>query len=357
MPKQTASIFGARTVCVLLFLCFSVNAFDLSAGETQGKDSQGRDYWVYTPDKVDPEKTYTLVVGVHGYRGNGKGAGGMAGWANKQDVIVLGPSYDSNGYQYLDKGSDTQTIELVKMLRKQYKLHDKLFIAGFSGGSQYAHRFAMKYPELVAGCAAHSGGTWATGDYGKAMVNPKARSVLFVISCGEKDTGKSFAQAPLGRLEWAKKYEQMLRKGGFIYDAKWVPNVGHGQSKISRQMTHDCFVASTKLLPAFQNDHDAIKKAIRKKDYPGAWALIKGHRQVYDAQPEGITKKVYALFIQSLSGEVAKVDRLAEREVRRIVHEQDDPAARKKALQDHLAAYAGAEKTAKAVEKALADLK
>ncbi|MFK7788741.1 MAG: hypothetical protein AB8C95_04500, partial [Phycisphaeraceae bacterium] len=171
---------------LIALVCACLGSLDVIAKETQGKDAQGRDYWLYTPDNIDSQKTYTLVVGVHGYRGKGKGAGGYAGWVKDHDVIVIGPTYDSNGYQYLQQGSDQQTIDLVKMLRKQYKLHDKIFIGGFSGGSQYSHRFAMKYPDLVAGCAAHSGGTWATGDYAeRAKPNPKARGVLFVMSCGE----------------------------------------------------------------------------------------------------------------------------------------------------------------------------
>ena len=90
---------------------------------------------VFSPDTIDADKTYTLVLGVHGYRGKGKGAGGMAGWAKQHDVIVLGPTYDSNGYQYLQKGSDEQTLGLIKGLRKEFKLHGKIFVTGFSGGA------------------------------------------------------------------------------------------------------------------------------------------------------------------------------------------------------------------------------
>jgi hypothetical protein len=45
-----------------------------SAGEEVIKDSQGMDCFVYTPDPMDAAKIYQLVVGVHGARGNGKGA-------------------------------------------------------------------------------------------------------------------------------------------------------------------------------------------------------------------------------------------------------------------------------------------
>lgn len=336
----------------LVGICFA--PLGTLAKEVQGKDAAGRDYWVYLPDKIDPEKTYTLVVGVHGYRGNGKGAGGYAGWAKRHDVIVLGPTYDSDGYQYLQRGSDLQTIELVRTLRKQYKLHDKLFIAGFSGGSQYAHRFAMKYPELVAGCAAHSGGTWATGDYAvRAKPNPEARGVLFVMSCGENDTKKSFGEAPFGRLEWAKRYEKMLEQGGFIYDAQYWPGVGHNQSQGARQQSLDCFIASTKRLPEYEAERAEITKAIRGKDYADAWTIIQARLNHEDKDNPGILGKVHGLYVGSLENEITRIDRMAEREVRKIVRDNDDPAKQRVALEAYKHQYAGAPKTTRAVDNAL----
>lgn len=350
MPSRFLSLIV--TLCVVL-----LPSNKLFAKEIQGKDAQGRDYWVYTPDEIEPDKAYTLVVGVHGYRGKGKGAGGYANWVNKRDVIVLGATYDSDGYQYLQKGSDEQTLGLVKMLRKQYKLNKKIFIAGFSGGSQYAHRFAMKYPALVAGCAAHSGGTWATGDYAdRAKPNPKARGVLFVISCGEKDTGKSFNEAPMGRLEWAKKYDAMLGKGGFIYDARFWPNVGHQQAQGARQQTEDCFIASTQRLPEYKVERDAIAKAMRAKDYSGAWAIIKARTNHEDSDNEGILGKVHGLYVDSFASDITRIDRMAEREVRKLINEHKDPQQRRGALEKHKAEYAGAPKTTKVVDKALAEL-
>jgi hypothetical protein len=59
------------------------------------KDKQDMDCFVYLPDPIDPAKTYQLVVGVHGAGGKGHGAAGMKGWANRGDVIVIGPSFET----------------------------------------------------------------------------------------------------------------------------------------------------------------------------------------------------------------------------------------------------------------------
>ena len=348
-----------RLFLFVVLFCLTLLAGDALSKEIQGKDELGRDYWLYVPDEIDPEKTYTLVVGVHGANGIGKGAAGHANWVNQHDVIVLGPSYrnDAGAYQYLQGQTDEQTIELFRTLRKEYKLHDKLFITGFSGGSQYAHRFAMKYPELVSGCAAHSGGTWATGHYPRnESPNPKARGVLFVISCGEKDTRKSFGEAPMGRLEWAKQYEKMLEQGGFIYDAKWWPNVGHQYSKGARQQSVDCFIASTQRLPEYDAERDAIEKAMRAKDYAGAWSLIQARLDHADKDNDGILGKVHKVYLESLEADIARIDRMAEREVRKILHENRLPEQRRAALEKHKAFYAGAPKTVEAVDKELAKL-
>jgi predicted esterase len=97
------------------------------------------------------------------------------------------------------RADDKQLIAIAKDVGKTYKLQPKLFVAAFSDGSQYAHRFMLKHPQLVVGCAAHSGGTWETGG-----VNPAGKAIPFVMSCGEKDPGKSFPKATYGRLEWAR---------------------------------------------------------------------------------------------------------------------------------------------------------
>ncbi|MFK7790152.1 MAG: hypothetical protein AB8C95_11760, partial [Phycisphaeraceae bacterium] len=213
---------------------------------------------------------------------------------------------------------------------------------------------AMKYPDLVAGCAAHSGGTWATGDYAeRAKPNPKARGVLFVMSCGESDTKKSFGDAPFGRLEWAKRYEKMLEQGGFIYDAQYWPDVGHNQSKGARQQSVDCFIASTQRLPEYEAELEAIAKTIRAKDYAEAWAVIQTRINHEDKDNAGILGKVHTLYVGSLEKDIGRIDRMAEREVRKIVRDNEDPAKQRTALEAYKAQYAGAPKTMKAVDKAL----
>lgn len=232
-----------------LFSWISLTALIFStahATELIIKDKQDMDCYVYLPEPIDPAKTYQLIVGVHGARGNGKNAAGLKNWAGRGDVIAIGPSFDINGgFQGGDGVHAEKLIDLFETLKKTYKLRDKMFLYGFSAGSQFTHRFAMLHPKLVCGVAAHSGGTWATDNYGK--IDVKAKDIPFAISCGEKDTGFSFGGAPFGRLDWFKRFQQEIDDKKFCYIGAVIPGAGHSMSGPAWDMTQQCFQLATGL--------------------------------------------------------------------------------------------------------------
>jgi poly(3-hydroxybutyrate) depolymerase len=236
-----ASLF--KTVVLLAIFCVEV-----FAAETVIKDMQGMDCHVYTPDPMDPAKTYQLVVGVHGAGGKGHGAAGMKAWANRGDVIVIGPSFETKGerpYQNGDGIHAEKLIALFETLKKTHKLRDQMFLYGFSGGSQFTHRFTMLNPKLVCGVSAHSGGSWATDNYGK--IEPAAKSIPFAISCGENDTAKSFPEAPFNRLEWFGRFRDEIDKKEFCHIGGTWPGVGHSASAGVWDFTKQCFQLATGL--------------------------------------------------------------------------------------------------------------
>lgn len=273
-------------------LCWVVLASVAVRAEVAARvDGMGREFFVYGPAKVDRAKTYWLVVGVHGYGGNGAGAAGFADWAKRGDCVVVGPSFPNSGYQLLREQAGEQLVKLFDLLKKEYKLHDKMFLAGFSGGAQFAHRFVMKYPELVAGCAAHSAGSWATGEQWGA-IDPKAADVPFVMSCGERDTERMAPGAPYTRIDWAKRFERQLAEGKFMYQVAWWPGVGHAQTDGARRMTEDCYLVATQVMPAAEKSFAAAEGAIEKKDYRGAIVAANGARRPVVKTASGLVQKV-----------------------------------------------------------------
>ncbi len=255
--------------CLKLITCLVIMLAMLSAVPVVlAKDGirvvgpMGREYYLFVPEKIDLLKTYWLIVGVHGYRGNGKGGSGVAQWVARGDCIVVAPSFP-NGFQLLEEQTDTQLLEIVAALQRQYKLHPKLFVTGHSGGSQFAHRFASKYPDKTLACVASSGGTWATGnEYG--TFSTAAKNIPLAISCGEKDTGLTAPGAPMGRLAWAKKFETELAAGGFFYKAKYWPGAGHGgDGRGNEQLRVEAFSLGTSgLIGDAAKERDAALKKI-----------------------------------------------------------------------------------------------
>lgn len=228
-----------RAVLRLVLICLLPAA--LHAGTPpkmeHGNDKLGREYYLYLPGEMDPQRTYWLVAGIHGAGGNGKGAGGFADWVNLGNCIVVGPTFP-DGYQGLEHDTARQLIELAETLAKTYRLHPRLFVAGFSGGAQFAHRFALRHPEHVIGCAAHSGGTWDS-----TLAEPVP--VPFVVSCGQRDTDRAFPDAPLTRIEWAGQFADLLKKHEFVFQAKFWPDAGHELTPAARRLTLECYSLTT----------------------------------------------------------------------------------------------------------------
>ena len=241
----------------MLFTAFSY------AKERVITDSEGMKCHVYLPAEIDPGKTYQLLVGVHFNRGNGKGAAGLRKWAERGDVIVIGPSF-RRGYQ-MGRGDHAQKlIKLFKQLSAEYKLKDKMFIHGHSGGSQFAHRFAMNHPRYVCGVSAHSGGSWATDGYGQ--ISSKAKKIPFAISCGEKDTKRSSPKSKYTRLVWYKRFRDEIDQKKFCYVGGIWPNVGHGLSPQAWALMRQCFQIATGLPGGSRGERVKITDAWKNLD-------------------------------------------------------------------------------------------
>lgn len=276
-----------------------------------GKDALGHPYWLYLPQDFNPQHTYWLVVGVHGLGGDGKAACGIADWAAKHDCIVLGPTMDG-AYPFLAGKSLPQFTGLVGDLKKKYKLHEQVFVFGFSGGAQFSHRLLLNHPEMLAGCAAHAAGWW---DFGPAapdgqpgpfglVANPaKAveknavlRDIPFVVSCGMKDE----------RLKTCKDFAAEAKKAGLCVETTWVPGLGHGLSRQNLLLAEWCFITATELRPALDAHLQSIEGALVAGRLDEADALIK-------KPPVDATKWRGEMAKACLDHHGAKVKKMAEK--------------------------------------------
>jgi hypothetical protein len=139
-----------------------------------------------------------------------------------------------------------------------------MFLHGFSGGSQFVHRFAMNFPQYVCGVSAHSGGSWATDGYGQ--INTRAKKIPFAISCGEKDTGLSFGGAKYGRLKWYERFRDEIDKKNFCYIGVVWPGVGHRISPQAWDLMRQCFQLATGLPGGSANTQVKISDSWKNLD-------------------------------------------------------------------------------------------
>lgn len=244
---------------------------DVETIHFNGKDFKGGQLIVpkLPPGKADTRRW--VVVDVHGLGGPKKNWFGhrMLKWVGEDKAIALAPVF--TGDYHLGEGEAAkQLIERFEWIRKNHKVHDRMFLYGFSAGAQFVHRFAFNHPELVVGVSAHSAGSWAGVD-GWGEINDKAKGIPFVLTCGELDTTKAFdGKAPYGRLEWMKVFAEDLRKRGFVVRTEVYPGVGHGGSADSHgPLIRQCFLLATEgIVPEDNKWSGDLKSFTRMRNAP-----------------------------------------------------------------------------------------
>jgi poly(3-hydroxybutyrate) depolymerase len=255
MTRYFLTILILMASVMLSFTAAAVEKTGVEKTEGPLQCAMGRDYWLGFPHGYDASKTYWLVVAVHGAGGNGDGMKNYTLAGPRTDYIVVAPTFpDSNSagyYQTLGGEAGKQLVDLFQALKKKYRLHEKLFLYGFSGGSQFSHRFTMTYPELVIGCSAHSGGTWGP------EMNLKAIGIPLFYSCGLADIDSSRGGLP-PRIVEAENYFTEVQKKGFMAKMRYWEGVAHSTSPKISPLTAECFeIATTGFFPSQQQAWNA----------------------------------------------------------------------------------------------------
>lgn len=194
------------------------------------------------PDSYEKMWVLVNVHGAGGLKGESKGHW-LLDMADSGQAILIVPSF-TDGYQGGDGEWASQMLKNFEEVQEKYSVHDRMFIHGFSGGSQFAHRFTMNHPKSVIACSAHSGGSWACdGGYGK--ISSKAKGVPFFISCGEGDSKHSGPGALFTRIEWYNQFYKHISSKGFTVLGKTWPGVAHQQTRDMRPHILELFQLAT----------------------------------------------------------------------------------------------------------------
>ena len=222
-------------------------------------DGKERTFHMLLPPDFDANETYWLMVTAFGRV--------ERYWPLLKETelraILVSPSFQfENVPRYYmafpSLGEGEAILKIVEHLRASYRLQSKFLLTGFSGGANFAHRFAFQHPDVVLACAPYAAGSWSTPDErflvkgvgevrnattyangepipeerrrgrehylnegavtaGKQKPLAGANKVPFLVMCGTEDTE---------RLQNAKDFAQSLTAAGFRVETAW-PKAGH----------------------------------------------------------------------------------------------------------------------------------
>lgn len=201
------------------------------------KADPNQEYFLYVPKGHDPKGATWLLVAVHAAKADAAGALGLSKIADEGGGIVLAPTLKGD-FQDPDKGAGSRLKAILKEVQAEFRLQPKIVLVGFGEGAAFAHRYALDNAASVLGCAAHSADKWDAP-------NPRARSVAFLVTCGQDDKTPN-------RIGEAQKFAKALKDRKFEVQTLWLKGVAHTFDARARDKTKDFFYKLTTGMNAWE---------------------------------------------------------------------------------------------------------
>jgi poly(3-hydroxybutyrate) depolymerase len=205
----------------------SSQSFSLEHNPTPYYRDEPTEYYLYLPSSYTAEKEWPVFVGIHGFGSDGTACLDMwQAYADQEGFVLVCPSMgDENGGWYQDEGERT-LMAVLKEVKKEFRVQNKIFLAGFSAGAQFVQGFAFMYPKSVSGVAVLSSGNYYEP-------SSSASSVPFLVVIGDQDF-------PAG-LKSAGQFSELLKQAGFVIDLHILPGVKHEVSSEALELTIDFY--------------------------------------------------------------------------------------------------------------------
>lgn len=142
--------------------------------------SGGRKYYLIPPSGQKPPEGWPVVVGLHGYGGNGKNMLPIANTFTRRGIVYVAPTfgnYDPNP----GAGPINPMVKILEDVNNQYPLHNRgVVLLGFSQGGTFAYRFSVYHPEWVAGVV-------TAGAPELDAIAPARQDLPYVFTWGSED--------------------------------------------------------------------------------------------------------------------------------------------------------------------------
>ena len=228
-------------------------------------DDKGQTYYLYIPRSI--RKPARLLVSIHGVSRNAKQHADMlSSMAEKYGVILLAPLFTKeqfSDFQRLGRMGRGQRADLAldriigEVLYLTGADTGRLYLYGFSGGGQFAHRYAMAHPERVASVVIGAAGWYTFPNkkrcYPRGIASSKGLpSVRFdqnqflrvpmTVIVGDQDierdpelnkSSRVDKQQGLNRVERARNWIKSMNKAATAHDLAAhyqlvvLPGIGH----------------------------------------------------------------------------------------------------------------------------------
>jgi len=193
----------------------------------QYRHVQPIEYYLYAPENYSADREWPLFIGIHGSGGSGLDCWNLwQPYAEKEGFILLCPSIADAGGGWYQNAGEIAVWNVIGEAKKEYRVGQKMFIAGFSAGAQFVQGFAFNYPQYISGVSVLS-----AGNYYRASL--AAKDISFLVVIGERDQPSSVAQSA--------RFYQALAQNGFDVQYKVLPGVGHAVTKDGVNLTIDLF--------------------------------------------------------------------------------------------------------------------
>jgi len=193
-------------------------------------DNTYRPYSIYVPDNFNPDKTYPLLVYLHG-SGNDDTVLEATPKIDNDTFIIIAPNGRGTSNCFATTDSQTDIIESIDDVCKNYKIDtSKIILSGFSMGGYGVYRTYYEHPELFKAISVISG-------------HPNLAQLCISkdeISFLDKKNLKTFKNIPIyifhGREDLNCPYDLTLRFVKLLKDNHCqvtfdVDNGGHGGMK------------------------------------------------------------------------------------------------------------------------------
>jgi len=225
----------------------------------------GQTYYLYIPRSM--RKSAPLMVSIHGVSRNARQHARMlSSMAEQYGVVLLAPLFSKQqfpDYQRLGRLGHGPRADLAldriigEVLFLTGADRGRLYLSGYSGGGQFAHRYAMAHPERVAAVVIGASGWYTFPDnkqrYPRGIASTKSLPSLrfdrtrflripMTVIVGDKDNERDLElnkspridmQQGLNRLERARNWIESMNLAATAHDIAAhhqltvLPGVGH----------------------------------------------------------------------------------------------------------------------------------